>query len=107
MLGADALSAHLARITYRRGWTFELVDDPEQHEGLKLRIVARVEDSYRPGEYTELRICSYLPPMADEAAFEHWLFWRLRRIEIHECGEWFKVDGIVAFDPHSETAADC
>jgi hypothetical protein len=103
MLPLEDIRAHLGRITYRPGWTFEAYED--EHEGYKLRILAPVENSYRPGETVDLGIDSFLPPLETTHELETWLAWRLRRIESHESREWLRRDGQLISDPHAHENA--
>jgi hypothetical protein len=56
----DEIAAHVARFTYRPGWKLSIFADP--WEGPVFRVVAKVPDTYNPGETTELRINSRMPP---------------------------------------------
>lgn len=100
MMTFEQLENELSIITYRPGWMLTLWNDP--YEGIMLYILASVRNSYNPDEETELRIVTWVPPIPDMNYFHQWLFWRLRAIEIHECMEWFKVDGTPIFDPHED-----
>jgi hypothetical protein len=104
VLTADEIRAHLARLTYRPGWAFELYEG--RFEGLHLRITATVDDSLRPGETVVLGVNSRLPWMADSGQLESWLAHRLAAIEVHEMREWLKRDGEAIFDPHAEGAGE-
>lgn len=94
----------LDTLEYKPGWEFEVYETP--HQGIVLAISARVEDSYSPGEYTDLRVKSFVPPFRRQSEFLAWLLWRLERIEIHECHEWLRYSGTHRpyFDPHAEDA---
>lgn len=102
MLTTTELAAHLQHLTYRPGWTIHIYDGA--HEGQHLVITTQVEDTTKPGTTTTLDIHSMLPPMRDTEQFETWLLWRLKRIEVHECREWFKRDGTPVSDPHAPYA---
>lgn len=96
------LAAHLHGITYRTGWTLSVYEG--RFEGPHLRIHATVENSYSPGDPVELDVHTFIPPMVDAAQFDAFLAWRLGRVEIHECREWLKRDGLPLFDPHAPDA---
>lgn len=102
MLSTAQLAAHLERITYKTGWSFEVYDG--RWEGQHIVIRTEVEDTYSPGHKVVLDVHSMLPPMRDVDDFENWLAWRLGRLEIHEMREFLKRDGEVIFDPHAEYA---
>lgn len=102
MLSTEQLREHLAGVTYRPGWAFELYDG--RWEGQHLVIKASLMDSFRHGETVDLEIHSMLPPMESVRQFDQWLAWRLGRIEVHEMREWLKHGGRVLFDPHAPGA---
>lgn len=102
VLTVAEMAAHLERLTYRPGWTFEVYEG--RYEGPHLVIRADVPNAYQPDQTTMLDIHSMLPPMRDVGQFEEWLLWRLQRIEVHEACEWFRRDGRPVVDPHREHA---
>lgn len=100
MLSTWEIRAFLDRLSYKPGWEITAHEDP--FEGQKVRIIAPgLPDSYRPGETIDLGVESYLPPLENLPELQRWLFWRLRRIEVHEAMEFFKVDGELVWDPHA------
>lgn len=103
MLTMAEIQRHLRLLSYKPGWSFEAYEG--RWEGHHLVIRTEVEDTYRPGSTTVLDVHSMLPPMRDTGALEEWIAWRLARIEVHECREFFKRDGQVIFDPHAEFAS--
>ncbi len=100
MLTLAEIQAHLQRVKYLPGWSFQAREG--RWEGHHLVIQANLENSYRPGEFLLLDIHSKIPPMRDTSQFDEWLVWRLCRIASHEVREWYKVDGKAPFDPHQE-----
>lgn len=94
--------AHLAKLTYKPGWSFSAYEG--LFEGHHIVIRTNVEDSYHPGEKVTLDIRSPLPPFQDILDLEHWLIWRLSIIETHEAREWLQKDGKPIFDPHADFA---
>jgi hypothetical protein len=102
VLTTAEIQAHLARVSYKPGWSFEAYDG--RWEGQHLVIRTEVPDTYEPGALVVLDVHSMLPPMRDTLALEEWLAWRLGRLEVHEMREFLKVDGAVLFDPHAEFA---
>jgi hypothetical protein len=92
------------RISYKGGWTFELVDmDRGQGSaGLTLNIVIATPDSYDP-EGRIRRVAHYVivPAAAyDERAWIRWLLDQCLLVEQHECCEFFKIDGKRPFSPN-------
>jgi hypothetical protein len=102
VLTTREISDHLARLTYKPGWTFEAYDG--RWEGQHVVIRTEVEDTYQPGGKVVLRVESMLPPVPSVEYLEAWLAWRLARIEVHEMREFLKRDGMVIFDPHAPLA---
>lgn len=101
-LSIQEIREHIGRLSYRPGWTIEVYQGA--YELAHLVIQAELENSYRPGEKVLLDIHSALPPLCSTDELERWLLWRLTRIEIHECHEWFKRDGKPVADPHADGA---
>jgi hypothetical protein len=102
MITVAHMARHLARLTYRPGWTFQVYGG--RHEGPHVVIRATLMDSTRPDRTVDIRVDSALPPFDSLEHFERWLLWRLEIIESHECREWFKRDGVPVCDPHAEHA---
>lgn len=102
MLSTELLRTHLARITYKPGWSLELREG--RWEGQHLVITTVVEDAFKPGEKVTLDVHSPIPHMHSFDQFDEWLMWRLWRIESHEMREWFKRDGKVVSSPHADGA---
>jgi hypothetical protein len=90
------------RMTYKPGWTFEVREGA--HEGTHLTIKTMVPDAYRPEELTSLNVETFLPPFLTEEQFYNTVLWRIKRIEIHEALEFFRVDGKPWNDPHRPDA---
>lgn len=101
-LPTAVLEEFLKKINYKPGWRFQVYDGA--HEGQHIVITTEVPDSYNPGETVTLDVHTSLPPMASLDYFCDWLLWRLKRIESHECREFFKVGEKVWSDPHGENA---
>jgi len=99
MLSSADIREHLARVSYKPGWRFEAHDT--EFEGPFVRILVDVPDSYNPGEATTLGINSIVA-VNDTDELDRWLINRIIRIESHEAREFYKRDGKIIFDPHSE-----
>lgn len=99
MLTSAELARELAKVSYRPGWVFSIMED--LHQGPTLRIVAQVEDGYHPGKMLDLGINSRIPDIITEPKqFHRWLLWRVLEIESHEAREYFRVNGELLRDPH-------
>jgi hypothetical protein len=104
MLTPDETRAHLARLTYREGWTWTLLED--EWEGPYVRFLIDVPDTHSDQTIT-LGVDTYLSPndRANTQALDLWFQWRICRLESHEAREFTKLDGKVLFDPHAAEAA--
>lgn len=85
------------KATCKQGWEFRL-----QAEDGALRLVITVpgRDSYPP--HRPLTVAHFFPvPTAtyNEKTWRRWIFEMCRRVENHELGEWFKIDGERPFAP--------
>lgn len=94
----DVLARLLAHTTCKPGWIFRLqaLSDGSAHE---LIVSIPVTDS-RGG--TLSRIENHFPvPEAtyNEKSWRRWVFECCRKVEDHELGEWFLVDGARPFAP--------
>jgi hypothetical protein len=104
-------------ITYKPGYRLEVRQPWDQYTrggGVLLSITARLEDTYHPGQFTEQAMNFTVVPYV----LERWGEWLERRPELarqdmlrlvlkclgihelHERDEWFRVDGVMVFDPH-------
>jgi hypothetical protein len=102
MLTRWQIERELRLLTYKEGWEWSLLED--EHEGLYVRWIITLPDSYNPGETVDLGINSWLPPIPDRDYLAKWFLWRVKRIESHEAREFLKRDGVILFDPHAEAA---
>jgi hypothetical protein len=87
----------VSRAQCKPGWDFALIDE----EGaLRLVITVPGRDSY--DESRHLTVRHFFPvPIAtyNEKTWRRWIFEMCRRLENHELGEWFKIDGRRPFAP--------
>lgn len=102
MLTTKEIQDHLARVTYKPGWSFEAYDG--KWEGQHIVIRTSVPNAYNTKENTDLDVHSMLPPIPDTNYLNSWLMWRVARLEVHEVREFFKVDGKIVDDPHAPFA---
>lgn len=84
-------------VSCKPGWRFSLADE----EGaLRLVITVPGKDSY--DSERSLTVNHYFPvPTAtyNEKSWRRWVFEMCRRVENHELGEWFQVNGARPFAP--------
>ena len=96
-------------ITYKRGWSFELVEDigHDGSGGLALSIVSYTDDSYDPAVKIRVRHAFLVPPATyNRDTWAAWIFDRVRDVETHEAGEFFMLDGLREFAPHHGNGED-
>lgn len=96
-------------ISYKPGWMFYLSYEPatDGSGGLALHVVSHTEDSFN----FERRIRvnhEFLVPAAswNRDVWAAWLFDRIRDVETHEAGEFFRLDGVREFAPHHSNGED-
>lgn len=92
----DLLRDVVSRVTCKPGWRFSFVDDDE---GFRLVIFVPSADSRRCGN---INVNHFFPvPVAtyNEKSWRRWVFECCRKVEDHELGEWFLVDGERPFAP--------
>jgi hypothetical protein len=99
----------VSRLAYKPGWLMYLsVDhDEDGSGGLTFFVVSDTADSYQPDQRIRVRH-GFLVPRAsyNERTWMAWLFDRVRDVEAHEAGEFFKVDGVRVFAPHHGNGED-
>lgn len=106
MYGSSAKSVEwfetqLKRFTYKPGFKMTLHGD--MFLGPCIMITMKVEDTYHPGTTVEVgKPCSLFGvPAGNEDVFARWLLHQLQELEVHECREWFKWDGVIYDNPHA------
>ncbi len=96
-------------ITYKPGWQFSLAEDfsPDGSGGLALHIVSDTEDSFDFTHRLRVRHAFLVPPASyNRDVWAAWLFDRVRDVETHEAGEFFRIDGVREFAPHHGNGED-
>ena len=99
----ERLAALVEKLTYKRGWSFELqhMDRGQGSLGLTLVIEVECEDSYRPDRTTRVLHYMIVPAASyDERAWMRWLLDQVLLVEQHEACEFFKVDGKRPYSPN-------
>ncbi len=102
----DDLYELVAKITYRPGWTFALLEDYDRGQGsrgLTLDITTKGYNSYHPerGEnYCVHHLWPVIPAAYNRRSWQHWLFEQCLLVERHEACEFFTIDGHKPFAPN-------
>lgn len=91
------------RLTYKPGWKFTLIKryDEDGSGGLTLVILSVTPDSYDVKKTSRVNHPFLVPPASyNERNWLAWIFDCIVKVETHEAGEFFKVDGVRPFAPH-------
>lgn len=91
------LRALVAKVKCKPGWTFRIV---EEHGALRMVIQINCKDAY--AQDNEMLLNHYFPvPITtyNEKSWRRWMFEQCRRLENHELGEFFEIDGERPFAP--------
>jgi hypothetical protein len=92
----DVLESLVQRSSCKPGWKFSTVTDAD---GYRLVIYLPVEDS-RGGHLRGVYHFFPIPTATYNAkSWRRWIFECCRKVEDHELGEWFLVDGERPFAP--------
>lgn len=89
--------------TYRRGWevTLRAMDRGQGSRGLTVSIVTDTVNSYPPHQRMRVQHLFPVPPAAyNRQSWQRWLFERFVEVELHECMEFFTVDGEKPYAPN-------
>lgn len=99
----------VASIDYKPGWEFHLRTEvePDGSGGLQFQVISDTEDSQNLARRIRVRH-SFLVPAAsyNRDTWAAWLFDRVRDVETHEAGEFFRIDGYREFAPHHSNGED-
>lgn len=103
------LEALVESIAYKPGWKFYLqhaIED-DGSGGLALHIISHTPNSFSFGETIRVNH-AFLVPLAsyNRDVWAAWLFDRVRDVETHEAGEFFRIDGVREFAPHHSNGED-
>lgn len=96
-------------IDYKPGWMFDLRWNPGEfgQKVLQLSVVSWTTDSF---DFTKQRQIQhlFLVPMASYTrnTWAAWIFDRVRDIETHEAGEFFRINNVREFAPHHSDGED-
>ena len=92
------------RCAYRPGWTVRLYGNGYERdtgcEGLTLSITTDTVNSYHPEQQIRVQHLFIVPAATyDERSWRRWLFERFHDVELHECMEFFTIDGDKPYAP--------
>jgi hypothetical protein len=100
------LSDIVRAIKYKPGWEFYLWRSADDSVS-KLYIVSKTPDSFDFSKTIRVRHEFLVPPAVyNRAVWTAWVFDRVRDVETHEAGEFFRVDGVREFAPHHGNGED-
>lgn len=88
--------------TYRRGWQVYLQhhDRGQGSVGLTLFIVTDTVNSYDHDQRSHVAHLFIVPAAAyDRRSWQRWLFEQFHLVELHECMEFFEIDGNKPYAP--------
>lgn len=99
-----ALKRLVDHCTYRPGWSINLLGSAYNRGqgsiGLTLSIVTDTINSYPPHEPKRVDHMFIVPAAAyDERSWRRWLFECFHQVELHECMEFFTIDGEKPYAP--------
>lgn len=96
-------------INYKPGWQFYVDWYPgeDREPTLKLRIVSWTTDSFDFVSQRQINHFFLVPPASyNRTNWVAWVFDRIRDVENHEAGEFFRVNGVREFAPHHANGED-
>ncbi|KQY58339.1 hypothetical protein ASD11_01340 [Aeromicrobium sp. Root495] len=105
----EHLAPLVPAITYKPGWTFGRRDEvePDGSGGLNLDIVSDTPDSFNFDRRIRVRHSFLVPPASyNRDVWAAWIFDRIRDVETHEAGEFFRLHGVREFAPHHGNGED-
>lgn len=105
----DELAELVEKLTYRPGWFFRLehTDRGQGSQGLTLCIIAGTINSYDFDEPKQIMHYMPVPPAAYQyGSWRRWLFEQIHQVELHECMEFFTIDGEKPYAPNHGPGED-
>lgn len=97
------------QVTYKPGWMFflERTEEPDGSGGLNLMIISDTENSLAFNKRIRVKHAFLVPPASyNRDVWAAWIFDRIRDVESHEAGEFFRIDGVREFAPHHGNGED-
>lgn len=99
----------VSSLTYKPGWQLFLGTEYAEDGagGLHFFVVSDTENSLVPGKRIRVRHGFLVPPASyNRDTWAAWLFDRVRDVETHEAGEFFRLSGVREFAPHHGNGED-
>lgn len=101
----------IGSLTYKTGWSFFMQvfrEDPDEpYRGWRFHVISCTEDSMQPGKVIRVNHAFPIPPTSwNRDTWQSWLFDRVRDVETHEAGEFFRIDGERVLAPHHSNGED-
>lgn len=89
--------------SYRSGWEINLYENYDRGQGsigTTLVITTDTVNSYRQNEQMHVNHLFIVPAAAyDERSWRRWLFECFHQVELHECMEFFEIEGQKPYAP--------
>lgn len=99
----EELADLVIKVRYRPGWMVGVFDDYDRGQGSRgttLIITTNTINSYAPHQPLRVNHLFPVPPAAyDRRSWQRWLFECFHQVELHECAEFFTVDGVKPYAP--------
>lgn len=101
----------IEKCTYRPGWDVRLYGNGYERdpgcEGLTVSIVTDAVNSYHPDQSIRVQHLFVVPAATyDERSWRRWLFECFHQVELHECMEFFAIDGQKPYRPSHGPGSD-
>lgn len=96
-------------LTYKPRWQFYLgvFSEGVEARGWAFYVISDTENSLDPTQRIRVRHEFLVPPTSwNRDTWAAWLFDRVRDVETHEAGEFFRLDGVREFAPHHSNGED-
>lgn len=105
---------NITRFTYKPGWLIKVVDD-NYYDYIKIYITHKDQpdaSKFKINEDYKQEIVETLPVTGNATIFKDsfkqmnfndfvsFVFYEIKKLEMHEVKEWFKVDGLYFQNPH-------
>lgn len=91
------------KVTYKPGWTIDVKyeKDSDGSGGWTLSIISYTDNSLHPGSKIRVEHPFLIPAASyNRDTWAAWIYDRLRDVETHEAGEFFRINGVREFAPH-------